>query len=78
MASECKGCAAYSGVFCQVGIIPHIKNTDGCPCRKCLVKSMCRSEICEKYTRYRNLSRSKRCFHEVMHDFSIKHFWRYS
>ena len=77
MASECKGCAAYSGLYCKVGIVPHIEGTEGCPCRTCLVKTMCYHGICEKFIEYRKLSRNERNFIEITDDFAARNFWRY-
>lgn len=73
MANECEGCLsyldnAYSEKYCNVGIIPHIEGTEGCPCRTCLVKMMCSHHVCVEFIKYRYISRRKRSYREVKKD----------
>jgi len=77
MSSECKGCTCYEVDFCVVGIIPHLEGTDGCPCRTCLVKSMCSDDTCLAYVKYRILSRDKRSFRQVLKDLKNEEFSYY-
>jgi hypothetical protein len=77
MASECKGCRNYSGLYCQVGIIPRIENTVICPCRTCLVKTMCTNK-CEEYAKYKVRSRLIKGISAVNRDFQKGEIFHYS
>ena len=59
--NECKGCVSYARDHCRLGIIPHISNETQCPCRICLVKTMC-DEVtyCKDFMKYRIISNEKR------------------
>lgn len=73
MSSECEGCNGYSGSYCKIGIIPYISYTEGCPCRNCLVKSMCITR-CVNFAEYRIKSRGERLFSQVLEDFRKQNF----
>ena len=45
MKNECEGCNDYNACW--------LSNIQNCPCRNCLVKSMCRS-ACELYSEFEN------------------------
>ena len=51
MDSECKGCLVYRDHECGVKLIPYISETLQCPCRKCLVKVICKNG-CEDIDAY--------------------------
>ena len=54
MENECKGCRTYDANFedgCTLGFRPRISETEECPCRKCLIKSMC-SNVCDELITY--------------------------
>jgi hypothetical protein len=56
---KCVGCLAYntnSSMFCQCGLSE--KAAKKCPCRKCLVKTMC-NEACIKLMKQINTERRK-------------------
>ena len=55
--SECKGCYVYDEElkWCSMDLIPYISKTQKCPCLKCLIKMMCKSE-CEEYQIYSGLA----------------------
>lgn len=57
MTSECKGCIVYSEKDnrCGIEIIPHISETEQCPCINCIVKIMCKG-TCQDFKIYSGLS----------------------
>jgi len=79
MSKECKGCFDYvdEDDYCDNGIISHLEGTDGCPCRTCLVKSMCTNDACLAYIDYRLLSRRVKSFGEYMDDFKYNKYSSY-
>ena len=55
--NECKGCLSYSEDLrsgCSIDSIPHISETEQCPCITCLVKGMC-EDSCEDLRLYHGL-----------------------
>jgi len=77
MSKECTGCFAYSGSYCKVGIIPQLSDIEHCPCMDCIVKAMCANCVCEVYMKYRDLSRARKSFREVIEDFRAGDFFHY-
>lgn len=54
--SECEGCTVYrnyeGGKRCDAGIPPVISEDLECPCRKCLVKMVCGTQMCDDLSIY--------------------------
>jgi len=69
MSNECEGCRSYTQTYCSYGLIHNISNTNGCPCKTCLVKGVCVS-ICEEFINYKLLSREIKDFDSVLRDFN--------
>ena len=80
---ECKGCLFYLNEYqvCMMGIVPDIK--DGCPCKTCIVKSMCNqrsraiynlrhNSACKEFLSYVYISRKAKDFNQVMKEFEEK------
>lgn len=57
MSNECKGCIVYNedDNRCAIEIIPHISETEHCPCINCIVKVMCKV-VCQEFKLYAGLS----------------------
>jgi len=51
--SECKGCSYDDADWTNVCRIDGVGLTEICPCRKCVVKTMC-SEVCDAYKMLRS------------------------
>ena len=66
MSSECEGCMTYTGHHCGIGIIPDLPDTDGCPCKICLVKAICHRNVCAEFVKYRLLSRRVKSYRQVV------------
>lgn len=66
--NDCKGCMTYTGYHCGIGIIPDLPDTDGCPCRKCLVKGICHHSTCVEFIKYRVMSRQVRSYRQIVDD----------
>ena len=50
---SCRGCVLKNR--CVDGVVPHLSETEQCPCITCLVKMVC-NDTCEKWTEYLHLS----------------------
>lgn len=46
---ECKGCLDYISGLCYD--MRRVSDLEQCPCKKCLIKSMCK-EICDDFIKY--------------------------
>lgn len=53
MENECKGCLSCPNdqITCKVGMVPHLSETESCPCLNCLVKGVC-DETCYEFRKY--------------------------
>jgi hypothetical protein len=64
---ECEGCCSYIPNYCGISV-PHCAYhymndiIDNCPCRKCLVKAMCKTP-CSIYT--------EQCEKDILSDSSL-------
>lgn len=72
---ECRGCVVYSKTDnrCAVDIIPHISETEHCPCMSCIVKVMCKG-MCQKYKTYSERSEIRAT--EIRREENIKKYGR--
>lgn len=72
--SECKGCKTYDEKgYCRFGVIQNIENTDGCPCRTCLIKVIC-NNLCDEFINYKRSSREIHDLRHVLKEFDQKGF----
>ena len=57
MGIECRGCNMYKIELnkCGVEVLPHISETEHCPCLTCLLKGICQN-TCKEYDVYLMLS----------------------
>lgn len=73
MGSECIGCKSYKNeTYCLYGIVHNVKDTDGCPCKRCLVKGICSNNLCDDFIEYKLLSREVKGFEVVLREFNEK------